>query len=102
MIIRAVTGAGACLPQVRLAAAEERAARAEWEGRDAAQAASRDLAAARAEAAEWKREAQAAEAERAHLATSAKLARRGSTSSFGGTPRARGERAWGNGIGFNV
>ena len=39
---------GACASQVRLAAAEERAARAEWEGRDAAQAAARELAAARA------------------------------------------------------
>lgn len=78
---------------MRLAAAEERAARAEWEARDAAQAAARELGAARAEAADWKREATAAEAERGRAAAAAKLARRGSASSAGGTPLARGAPA---------
>ena len=73
---------------MRLAAAEERGARAEWEAREAGEAARRELAAARAEAADWKREAAAAEAEAARAGAAAKLGRRGSGASFGGTPRA--------------
>lgn len=81
--------------QVRLSAAEERATRAEWERRDAVTGLERQLAAARAEVLDWRREVVAAEAERDKLAADKKLlAQRGSSGSlyagYNGTPKARG------------
>lgn len=84
--------------QVRLTAAEERATRADWEKRDAITSLERQLAAARAEVHDWRREAAAAEAERDRLAADRKmLTKRSSSGSLyagygGGTPKARGEK----------
>ena len=87
----------AMFPQVRLSAAEERVTRAEWERRESVTGLERQLAAARAEVLDWRREVAAAEAERDRLAADKKLlTRRGSSSSlyagYNGTPKARGAR----------
>ncbi|KAK9917759.1 hypothetical protein WJX75_007885 [Coccomyxa subellipsoidea] len=83
--------------QVRLSAAEERATRAEWERRESVTGLERQLAAARAEVLDWRRELAAAEAERDRLAADKKLlTKRGSSGSlslyagYNGTPKARG------------
>ena len=84
---------------MRLSAAEERATRAEWERRESVTGLERQLAAARAEVLDWRRELAAAEAERDRLAADKKLlTKRGSSGSlslyagYNGTPKARGAR----------
>ena len=81
--------------QVRLSSVEERATKAERERKDLVSSLERQLAAARAEILDWRRELAAAEAERDRLAADRKaLAKRASSGSlyagYGGTPKARG------------
>ena len=81
--------------QVRLSSAEERATKAERERKELVSSLERQLAAARTEILDWRRELAAAEAERDRLAADRKaLAKRASLGSlyagYGGTPKARG------------
>ena len=81
--------------QVRLSSAEERATKAVRERKELVSSLERQLAAARAEILDWRRELAAAEADRDRLATDRKaLAKRASSGSlyagYGGTPKARG------------
>ncbi|CAK0760107.1 hypothetical protein CVIRNUC_002744 [Coccomyxa viridis] len=81
--------------QVRLSSAEERATKAERERKELVSSLERQLAAARTEILDWRRELAAAEAERDRLGADRKaLAKRASSGSlyagYGGTPKARG------------
>ncbi len=80
--------------QVRLNAAEERASRLEWEHQDAATKAMRQLAEARSEVEEWRREAAALEVERDRLLHQhpGRPQHTLSTGSYASTPR-RGRRS---------